>query len=120
MKPNAPECEYLHVHAERVEELRRGLPDEDDLADLSDLYKVFGDGTRIRILSVLWEAELCVCDIAAILGMTTSAISHQLRVLKEADLVKFRRDGKTVFYSLADDHVVSIMAQGLEHVRENR
>ena len=88
------------------------------LYDVAELFKVFGDSTRIKILYVLFESEMCVCDIADLLGMTQSAISHQLRVLKQAGLVKYRRDGKTVYYSLADDHIVTIFNQGLEHVQE--
>ena len=94
------------------------LPDEELLYDLADLFKVFSDTTRIKILYALFEAEMCVCDIAALLGMTQSAISHQLKALKNARLVKSRRDGKTVFYSLADDHVKTIIDQGLEHILE--
>ena len=94
------------------------MPDDEVLYELADLFRVFGDSTRIRILYVLFEAEMCVCDIAALLGMTQSAISHQLRALKNARLVKARREGKTVFYSLADDHVKTIIDQGLEHVAE--
>ena len=94
------------------------MPDEDTLYDLSELFRIFGDSTRIRILYVLFEAEMCVCDIAQLLGMTQSAISHQLRALKNARLVKSRREGKTVFYSLADDHVKTIIDQGIEHVKE--
>ena len=94
------------------------LPDEELLYDLADLFKVFGDPTRIRILYALSVEELCVQDIADRLSMTQSAISHQLRVLKQMSLVKFRRDGKTIFYSLADSHVATIMNQGLEHVTE--
>ena len=94
------------------------LPDDEVLYELADLFRVFGDSTRIRILYVLFEAEMCVCDIAALLGMTQSAISHQLKALKNARLVKSRRDGKTVFYSLADDHVKTIIDQGLEHILE--
>ena len=94
------------------------LPDEELLYDLADLFKVFGDPTRIRILYVLSVEELCVQDIADRLSMTQSAISHQLRVLKQMSLVKFRRDGKTIYYSLADSHVATIMNQGLEHVTE--
>ncbi|WP_418565101.1 ArsR/SmtB family transcription factor, partial [Neglectibacter timonensis] len=93
-------------------------PQEETLFDLAELFKVFGDSTRIKILYVLFEAEMCVCDIAQLLGMTQSAISHQLQVLKKSKLVKYRRDGKTVFYSLADDHVRSILDQGMEHVAE--
>ncbi len=94
------------------------MPAEDTLYRLADLFKVFGDPTRIRILYKLSEQELCVCDIAEVLDMTQSAISHQLRILKQMSLVKFRRDGKTVYYSLADDHVATILAQGLDHVEE--
>ena len=94
------------------------MPDEDLLYDLAELYKVFGDSTRIKILYVLFEAEMCVCDIAMLLNMTQSAISHQLRVLKQSKLVDYRKDGKTVFYSLADDHVKTIIGQGLDHISE--
>ena len=108
------------VHSERNSDRnsKKNIPDENELFDLAELFKVFGDSTRIRILYVLFEAEMCVCDIAALLGMTQSAISHQLRALKNARLVKARREGKTVFYSLADDHVKTIIDQGLEHVAE--
>lgn len=93
-------------------------PADETLYRLADLFKVFGDPTRIRILYALYAGELCVCDIAELLGMTQSAISHQLRVLKQSALVKFRRDGKTVYYSLADAHVATILGQGLDHVQE--
>ena len=92
--------------------------DEETLYQLAELFKVFGDSTRIRILHALSLNELCVQDIADTLNMTQSAISHQLRILKQAELVKFRRDGKAIYYSLADDHVATIMKQGLEHVCE--
>ena len=118
MKGEVECCDYMHVHDELVDELNKNMPDEDILADLSELFKVFGDSTRIRILYALSVAEMCVCDIARLLNMTQSAISHQLRILKQSKLVKNRRDGKTVFYSLADDHDRSIMSQGLEHVEE--
>ena len=111
-------CDFIHAHEEIVEKVRQELPDEDTLYDLTELFRIFGDSTRIRILYVLFEAEMCVCDIAQLLGMTQSAISHQLRALKNARLVKSRRDGKTVFYSLADDHVKTIIDQGIEHVKE--
>ena len=94
------------------------MPDEELLYDLAELFRIFADSTRIKILYVLFEAEMCVCDIAALLNMTQSAISHQLRVLKQAKLVKFRREGKTVFYSLADDHVRTIIGMGMEHLCE--
>jgi ArsR family transcriptional regulator len=113
-----PSCEYRHVHDELVKQVNAHMPTENVLLDLAELYRVFGDGTRIRILYALFESEMCVCDIATVLGMSLSAISHQLRVLKQARLVKFRREGKTVFYSLSDDHVRSIIDQGLEHVEE--
>ena len=110
--------EYMHAHKETVDKVNSDMPDEELLYDLAELYKVFGYSTRIRILYVLFEAEMCVCDIAQVLSMTTSAISHQLKVLKQAHLVKYRREGKTVFYSLSDDHVRSILDQGLEHISE--
>ncbi|MCD7841763.1 MAG: metalloregulator ArsR/SmtB family transcription factor [Lachnospiraceae bacterium] len=94
------------------------MPDETKLYDLAELFKVFGDSTRIRILYVLFEAEVCVCDLASALNMNQSAISHQLRILKTNRLVKSRREGKSVFYSLADDHVRTILAQGEEHINE--
>ena len=111
-------CGLTHEHPDIRAQAIRQMPDEDHLYDLAELYKIFGDSTRIRILYLLLESEMCVCDIAACLNMTQSAISHQLRVLKAADLVTFRREGKTVFYSLADDHIVSIMNMALEHVSE--
>ncbi|MEG1593129.1 MAG: metalloregulator ArsR/SmtB family transcription factor [Oscillibacter sp.] len=111
-------CDFLHAHEDLVEKVRRELPSEDVLYDLTELFRIFGDSTRVRMLYVLFESEMCVCDIAALLNMTQSAISHQLRALKNAKLVTARREGKTVFYSLADHHVRAIIDQGLEHVRE--
>ncbi|WP_325247304.1 ArsR/SmtB family transcription factor [Dysosmobacter sp.] len=111
-------CDFIHAHEDIVEKVRQVMPGEDTLYDLTELFRIFGDSTRVRILYVLFESEMCVCDIAALLGMTQSAISHQLRALKSARLVKSRREGKTVFYSLADDHVKAIINQGLEHVSE--
>ena len=108
-------CEETHHHHVAP---RHQIPDDDVIYRLADLFKVFGDPTRIRILYILLEQEMCVCDIADVLDMTQSAISHQLRVLKQMSLVKFRRDGKTVYYSLADSHVSTVLAQGLEHVEE--
>ena len=116
--PELEQCSFLYVHANTVEQVLRQLPDDETLYDLAELFKVFGDSTRIKILYALFEAELCVCDIAQLLGLTQSAVSHQLRVLKGSRLVKPRRDGKTVFYSLADDHVRKIIAQGMDHVTE--
>ena len=94
------------------------MPEETELYDLAELFKVFGDSARIRILFVLFEAEVCVCDLAKVLNMTQSAISHQLRILKANKLVNSRREGKSVFYSLADGHVRTIIAQGREHIEE--
>ena len=111
-------CGFLCVHEKVVEKVQHELPQEETLLRLADLFKVFGDGTRVRILFVLLTAEVCVCDLAKLLGMTQSAVSHQLRVLKQARLIKARRDGKTVFYSLADDHVATLLRQGMEHVCE--
>ena len=115
---NIQSCEFMYVHEDIVEKVQKSMPDEDELYDLAELYKVFADSTRIKILYVLFESEMCVCDIAQLLEMSQSAISHQLRVLKQSKLVKFRRDGKTIFYSLADDHVRTIMNQGIEHIEE--
>ena len=109
-------CEFMHVHEAIVEKVERVMPDEQELLDLSEFFKIFGDSTRIKILYVLFAAELCVYDIARLLGMTQSAVSHQLRILKNNKLVKFRREGKTVFYGLDDDHVRSILQLGMEHL----
>ena len=111
-------CDQLFVHEELVEKVNKEMPMEEELYDLAELFKVFGDSTRIRILFVLFEAEVCVCDLAEVLHMTQSAVSHQLRILKQAKLVNARREGKSVFYSLADDHVRTIIAQGREHIEE--
>lgn len=115
---DAPQCDFICVHEDIVAAAKTRMPQEEILYDLADLFKNFADSTRVKILYVLFEAELCVCDIATLLGMSQSAISHQLRVLKSSDLVKNRRDGKTVFYSLADNHIKTILDQGLEHVTE--
>ena len=111
-------CEFMHVHQEIVDSVEKALPDEQQLLDLSEFFKVFGDSTRIKILYVLSQSEMCVCDLAEVLKMTQSAISHQLRVLKQMKLVKNRREGKTVFYSLADGHIQMIINQGMEHITE--
>ena len=111
-------CECTEVHEALLKTVLEKLPPEEDLYDLAELFKVFGDSTRIRILFVLFEAEVCVCDLAQALGMTQSAISHQLKILKQSKLVKYRREGKSVFYSLADDHVRTIISQGMEHIEE--
>lgn len=114
----AEDCKKLHNHDRVVDEVRSQLPEDTDLFDLAEFYKVFGDSTRIKILYVLFESEMCVGGIAQLLNMTMSAISHQLRVLKGARLVKQRREGKTVFYSLSDDHVRTIIEMGMEHISE--
>ena len=111
-------CEFMHVHEDIVAKVQEHMPDDEALYVLSRLFKLFGDSPRIKILYVLNESEMCGCDIAQLLGMTQSAISHQLRSLKQSRLVKARREGKTVFYSLADGHVHTILDQGMEHVAE--
>lgn len=108
-----------HDHAALLQTVRQELPPEELICDLSDLFKVFGDTTRMRILYSLFESELCVCAIAELLGMTQSAISHQLKVLRENKLVASRREGKTIYYFLADDHVRTIIGQGFEHLTEH-
>ena len=111
-------CDTFQTHEELLKIVHAKMPEEDKLYDMAELFKVFGDSTRIRILYVLFEAEVCVCDLAQALHMTQSAISHQLKILKQARLVKSRREGKSVFYSLSDSHVRTIIAQGLEHIEE--
>ena len=117
-EPVLEQCDYMHLHEKVIEQVQEEMPEEEILYDLAELFKVFGDSTRIKILYVLFQSEMCVCDIAQLLNMSQSAISHQLRVLKQAQLVKYRREGKTVFYSLADAHVNTILNQGLEHLEE--
>ena len=112
-------CDCCEVHANLLQIVNETIPEENELYDLAELFKVFGDSTRIRILFVLFEAEVCVCDLAKALNMTQSAISHQLRILKQNKLVKSRRDGKSIFYSLADEHVRTIIDQGREHIEED-
>lgn len=118
MSNSAPSCDCIESHQEIVRLANENMPNEELLYDLAELYKVFGDSTRIKILYLLFESEMCVCDIAELLKMSISAISHQLRILKQAQLVKFRRDGRTVFYSLADEHVRTILGHGMEHICE--
>ena len=117
-EPVLEQCDYMHLHEKVIEQVQEEMPEEEILYDLAELFKVFGDSTRIKILYVLFQSEMCVCDIPQLLNMSQSAISHQLRVLKQAQLVKYRREGKTVFYSLADAHVNTILNQGLEHIKE--
>ncbi|MFB0921375.1 MAG: metalloregulator ArsR/SmtB family transcription factor [Oscillospiraceae bacterium] len=112
------EIKDKHTHDTLVRDIRTKLPHDEELFNLADLFKIFGDTTRIKILYALFESELCVCAISELLGMTQSATSHQLRVLKDSHLVGYRREGKTIFYFLADDHVRSIIDQGFEHVTE--
>lgn len=112
------EQEFMYLTKEKSKEIEERIPPDEIAYDLADLYKVFSDTTRIRILYALSCSELCVYDISVVVGMSQSAISHQLRVLKQAKLVKYRREGKTVFYSLSDGHIHTILSQGLEHVQE--
>lgn len=109
---------FIYVKKETIEKVNEKMPPEEELQDLADFFKVFGDATRLKILNVLLCSEMCVFDIANMLGMSQSAISHQLRVLKQMGLVKNRREGKTIFYSLADSHIVTILSQGLDHIEE--
>jgi DNA-binding transcriptional ArsR family regulator len=111
-------CDEEQIHEDVINQVRRQLPPDELLYDLAELFKMFGDSTRVKILYALLKQELCVCDIAKLLDVTQSAVSHQLRVLKNGKLVRFRRDGKTLYYSLADEHVVRILAQGMEHIEE--
>lgn len=111
-------CDVTKIHSDIVNELIARMPDEEVLYDIAELFKVFADSTRVRILYVLIESELCVCDISALLNMSQSAISHQLRVLKQSRLVKYRRSGKTIYYSLCDDHIKTMLDMGMEHVSE--
>jgi DNA-binding transcriptional ArsR family regulator len=111
-------CDCTVIHEDVIAKVRALMPDDEILLNLADMFKVFSDSTRVKILCALQESEMCVCDIAALLGMTKSAISHQLRSLRQTRLVKYRRDGKVIYYSLDDEHVGSIFAQGLAHVSE--
>ena len=117
-KNNVERCDYIHAHEDTIRKVTDEMPEDETLYDLAELFKVFGDCTRIKILYVLFESEMCVCDLAQLLSMTQSAISHQLRSLKQSKLVKSRREGKTIFYSLADSHVRTIINQGMEHIFE--
>ena len=118
-KPEIECCSEECVHEDLLKIVNDTMPEETELYDLAELFKVFGDSTRIRILFALFEAEVCVCDLAEALHMTQSAISHQLRILKQNKLVNSRREGKSIFYSLADGHVRTIIAQGREHIEED-
>lgn len=113
-----PTCECEEIHKDLVEQRRAQMPDESTLYDLSDFFKVLGDSTRISILFAIDGEPMCVCDIANLLGMTKSAVSHQLKILRQSDLVTYRKTGKNVFYTLADDHVRDIIEKALEHIKE--
>lgn len=119
-KTNQPieKCSYMHVHEDIVEKVNSDMPEDELLYDLAEFYKVFADSTRIKILYVLLKSEMCVCDISQLLNVSQSAVSHQLRMLKQMKLVKFRREGKAIFYSLSDHHIELILSQGLEHITE--
>lgn len=111
-------CEITTIHEDVIQKVKENMPEENVLYSLGDFFKLLGDGTRIKILNALFYSEMCVCDIAALLGMTQSAISHQLRVLKQGRLVKHRKEGKSVYYSLDDEHIKHIIEQGLTHIKE--
>ena len=119
MGKNEMTCDCNAVHEDCLEQVRRDIASDVEIERMSSLYKVFGDSTRLHILAALNCQEMCVCDLAEALNMTQSAISHQLRILKQNKLVKSRREGKSVFYSLADDHVRTIVDQGREHIEED-
>ena len=119
-KFNDEKCEVTLIHEDNVKKAINELPDDELIADLSDMFKIFGDQTRVKILMALESGELCVCDIAAVMNMSQSAISHQLRVLKQSNIVKTRREGKVVYYSISDDHVKEIFDIAIVHVQEWR
>ena len=111
-------CSERAVHESTLERIGQSMPEETTLCSLSEFFRVFGDSTRIRILYALSQSELCVCDLAELLGASQSAVSHQLQILRSFRLVRYRREGKTVYYSLADEHIFSIIGQGIEHIKE--
>lgn len=117
-KFNDEKCEVTLIHEDNVKKAINELPNDELIADLSDMFKIFGDQTRVKILMALENGELCVCDIAAVMNMSQSAISHQLRVLKQSNIVKTRREGKVVYYSISDDHVKEIFNMAMVHVQE--
>ena len=114
----ADKCDCTVIHDDVVRTVREKMPEEDTIMDLSDTFKVFSDSTRLKILCALINEEMCTCDLSALLGMSQSAVSHQLRILKQSNLVKNRREGKVVYYSIADEHVETIISNGMEHVLE--
>ena len=115
---NIPLCECDEVHADIVDKKRASMPDENTVYELADFFKIFGDSTRMSILFAIDGEPMCVCDIAELLGMTKSAVSHQLKILRQSDLIKYRKSGKNVFYTLADDHVRDIIEKAFEHIKE--
>lgn len=119
-EPDIDRCDCTCIHDDVVDAVRQDMPDDDILLDLADTFKLFSDSTRVKILCALIRAEMCVCDISVLLGMTKSSVSHQLRILKQANLVKYRKgsDGRVIYYSLADDHVKTIFNEGMNHVTE--
>lgn len=117
-KEDIESCNYNFIHEEVVKMVRETIPQDEVLYDLAELFKVFGDSTRIKILCSLIQSDMCVCDLSSMLNVSQSAVSHQLRVLKQARLVKFRKDGKVVYYSIDDEHVKQIFDQGLIHINE--
>ena len=118
MGKNESFCDCEVLHEEVVAKVKKSMADDETVADISDFFRIFGDSTRIKILWALDKSELCVCDIAALISMTKSAVSHQLKVVRDARLVKSRREGKVIFYSLADDHVKDIFEKAVEHLGE--
>ncbi len=112
------QCDFMHAHPDDIGQITSAMPDEGTIIDLAELFKTFGDSTRIKILTALSVGELCVCDLSKVVGMTMSAVSHQLKILKTAKLVSVRREGKAAFYSLADSHVMTMLRQGIEHINE--
>lgn len=117
MSNNIDLCQCKEVHDQVVEKIKESIPDDTTVQKLSELFKVFGDGTRLKIIYALLQKELCVCDICEVVEMSQSSVSHQLRLLKTTGLVKYRKEGKTVFYSLDDEHVNSIFSVGLSHIK---
>ena len=111
-------CSCTIIHDDVIEKVKEALPKDEILYDLAELFKAFGDSTRVKILCALFESEMCVCDLAAILGISQSAVSHQLRTLKSSRLVKFKKVGKVVYYSLEDDHIKHIFNEGFKHIIE--
>ncbi len=118
-KEDVATCDCLEVHPEVIKRKKAGMPDETSVHDLADFFKIFGDSTRMKILFALDGEPMCVCDLAELLGMSSSAVSHQLKIMKQSALISYRRSGKNVYYTLADDHVHDIIVRALEHINEN-